>query len=267
MIRPNDEVVWVERNSRAYFDAQGRVLRIIGMAADITHRKKTEEALSSVSRRLIQTQEAERARIARDLHDDIGQRLALLAVTIEQLTHSRSHATDEDRGLLGALQSQTAEITSSVQALAHELHSSRLEHLGVVDAMKGFCAELSSQQRVEVHFGHTDVPPGVPAETSLCLFRVMQEALHNALRHSGVRRFDVELRGAPEGLRLVIRDYGSGFDPETAIDQGGLGLTSMKERLKLVGGELLIESRPSRGTTIVARVPCAQLVTEFTDRA
>jgi signal transduction histidine kinase len=142
-----------------------------------------------------------------------------------------------------------------VQAIAHELHSSRLQHLGVVAAMKGFCAELSTQQKVEVEFAHVDVLPGVPAETSLCLFRVLQEALHNAVRHSGVRQFEVQLRGTPNALQLTVRDKGLGFDFETAIDRGGLGLTSMKERLKLVGGELLIKSRPNRGTTIVARVP------------
>jgi PAS domain S-box-containing protein len=255
MIRPDGEVVWVERNSRAYFDAHGRVLRIIGMAADITQRKRAEEALSSVSRRLIQAQEAERARIARELHDDIGQRLALLTVTLEQLTHTRLNRSDEARTHLDSLQIQTAEIAASVQGLAHELHSSRLQHLGVVVAMKGFCAELSAQQKIEVDFDHADVPSDVPAETALCLFRVLQEALHNAVRHSGVRQFEVQLRGMPEALQLTVNDKGFGFDPETASDGRGLGLTSMKERLKLVGGELLIESRPRRGTTIVARVP------------
>jgi len=255
MIRPDGEVVWVERNSRAYFDADGRVLRIIGMAADITQRKRGEEALSSISRRLIQAQEAERARIARDLHDDIGQRLALLSMTLEQLTHVRSHTSDEGRSLLDSLQTQSAEISGSVQAIAHELHSSRLQHLGVVAAMKGFCAELSTQQKVVVDFGYADVLPGLPAETSLCLFRVLQEALHNAVRHSGVRQFEVQLRGAADALQLTVRDKGLGFDPDHAIDGRGLGLTSMKERLKLVGGELLIKSGSGRGTTIVARVP------------
>ena len=255
MIRPNGEVVWVERNSRAYFDAHGQVLRIIGMAADVTQRKRGEEALSSISRRLIQAQEAERARIARDLHDDIGQRLALMSVTVEQLTHTRLRASDEGRSLLDSLQTQTAEISASVQAIAHELHSSRLQHLGVAAAMKGFCAELSTQQKVEVDFSSADVPPGVPAETSLCLFRVLQEALHNAVRHSGVRQFEVQLRGTANALQLTVRDKGSGFDPESAIDGRGLGLTSMKERLKQVGGELLIKSGSRRGTTIVARVP------------
>jgi len=255
MIRPDGEVVWVERNSRAHFDEHGRILRIIGMVSDITQRKRGEEALSSVSRRLIQAQEAERARIARDLHDDIGQRLALLTMTLEQLTHIRSHTSDEGRSHLDALRAQAADISASVRALAHELHSSRLQHLGVVAAMKGFCAELSAQQKIEVDFGGAETQPGVPAETALCLFRVLQEALHNAVRHSGVRQFEVQLRDTTDALQLTVRDKGSGFDPETAIDGGGLGLTSMKERLKLVGGELLIKSRPSGGTTIVARVP------------
>ena len=255
MIRPDGEVVWVERNSRAYFDEHGRVLRVIGMVADITQRKRAEEALSSLSRRLIQAQEAERARIARDLHDDIGQRLALLTVTVEQLTEIRSHTSDEGRSHLDALRAQTAEISASVRALAHELHSSRLQYLGVVAATKGFCAELAAQHKVEVDFSSAEIQPGVPAETALCLFRVLQEALHNAVRHSGARQFEVQLRETPNALQLTVRDKGSGFDPETAVAGGGLGLTSMKERLKLVSGELLIKSRPSRGTTIVARVP------------
>ena len=255
MIRPDGEIVWVERNSRAQFDEHGRVLRIIGMVADVTQRKRAEEALSSLSRRLIQAQEAERARIARDLHDDIGQRLALLTVTVEQLTDTPSHTSDEGRSHLDALRTQTAEISASVRALAHELHSSRLQYLGVVAAMKGFCAELAAQQKVEVDFGAAEIQPGVPAETGLCLFRVLQEALHNAVRHSGVRQFEVQLRETPDALQLTVRDKGSGFDPDTAVAGGGLGLTSMNERLKLVSGELLIKSRPSRGTTIVARVP------------
>jgi PAS domain S-box-containing protein len=252
MIRPDGEVVWVERNSRAYFDEHGRVFRIIGMAADITQRKQAEEALSSLSRRLIQAQEAERARIARDLHDDIGQRLAVLTMTLERI---RSHTSDAGRSHVDALLAQNAEISASVRALAHELHSSRLQHLGVVDAMKGFCHEVSAQQKVDVDFSGTDIQSGVPAETALCLFRVLQEALHNAVRHSGVRRFDVQLREKPDALQLTVRDKGSGFDPATAIAGGGLGLTSMKERLKLVGGDLLIKSRSGKGTSVVAHVP------------
>ena len=255
MFRPDGEIVWVERNSRAYFDERGQVVRTIGMVADVTQRKRGEEALSSLSRRLIQAQEAERARIARDLHDDIGQRLAVLMMRLEELTDVRSHTSDSSRSLLDVVRAQTVDISASVRALAHELHSSSLQHLGVVAAMKAFCEELSAQQKIAVDFRHTEIQPGVPAETALCLFRVSQEALHNAVRHSGVRQFEVQLSDTPDALQLTVRDKGSGFDAETAIAAGGLGLTSMRERLKLVGGELLIKSGPSRGTTIVARVP------------
>ncbi len=254
MIRPDGSVIWVERHSRAYFDDDGRMLRTVGMVADITQRKLAEEALSSVSRRLIEAQEGERARIARELHDDIGQRLAILAVTLDEI----KLLTTKSRGELGsgidALQRQTSEISSAIHSLSHELHSSKLELLGAVVAMRGFCAELSGQQKVEVDFSHKDVPQRVPPEIALCLFRVMQEALHNAVRHSGVRQFAVQLEGTSHALRLTVRDEGVGFDAGTTASRG-LGLTSMKERLKLVGGTLSIQSQLKQGSTIVASVP------------
>jgi signal transduction histidine kinase len=254
MIRPDGSVIWVERHSRAYFDDNGRMLRTVGMVADITQRKLAEEALSSVSRRLIEAQEGERARIARELHDDIGQRLAILAVTLDEI----KILTAQSRGEVGigieALQRQTSEISSAIHALSHELHSSKLELLGAVVAMRGFCAELSGQQKVDVDFSHKDVPQRVPSEIALCLFRVMQEALHNAVRHSGVRQFAVQLEGTSHALKLTVRDQGVGFDCGVTGSRG-LGLTSMKERLKLVGGTLSIQSQLKQGSTIVASVP------------
>ena len=142
-----------------------------------------------------------------------------------------------------------------MQALSHELHSPRLLHLGVVAAMRGFCEELSGQKNVEIDFGYENVPGSVPPDVSLCLFRVLQEALHNAVRHSRVRHFDVHLRGTGDAVDLTVRDEGVGFDVDAASRGLGLGLTSMKERLKLVGGELVIESQSARGTTVLARAP------------
>jgi PAS domain S-box-containing protein len=254
MIRPDGSVIWVERHSRAYFDDNGRMLRTVGMVADVTQRKLAEEALSSVSRRLIDAQEGERARIARELHDDIGQRLAILAVTLDEIKLLTSKSRGELGSGIDALQRQTSEISSAIHALSHELHSSKLELLGAVVAMRGFCAELSGQQKVEVDFSHKDVPQRVPPEIALCLFRVMQEALHNAVRHSGVRQFAVQLEGTSHALRLTVRDEGVGFDAGTTASRG-LGLTSMKERLKLVGGTLSIQSQLKQGSTIVASVP------------
>jgi PAS domain S-box-containing protein len=255
LMRPDGSVIWVERCSRAYFDEKGAPTRIIGMVADVTQRKLAEEALSSVSRRLIEAQESERARIARDLHDDIGQRLALLSLELGQLKDVPTHQPGEIDSSVDALLRQTGAIASDIQALSHELHSSKLQLLEVVAAIGGFCREIAEQQEITIDFTNEGVPDDVPPDIALCLFRVLQEALRNAERHSQVRAFSVDLRGTPDAIRLTVRDAGRGFDPHSAARGGGLGLTSMRERLKLVGGDLVIDSQLAKGTTIVARVP------------
>jgi len=177
---------------------------------------------------------------------------------LEHVTGLLPDSASAALGRLNELQQQAEEITADVQALSHDLHSSRLRHLGVVVAMRGFCEELSGQKHVVITFGHQNVPATVPPDVSLCLFRVLQEALHNAVRHSQVRHFDVNLRGHEQTLDLSVRDEGIGFDIDVASRGPGLGLTSMKERLKLIGGELIIESRSAGGTTIQARAPVRQ---------
>jgi PAS domain S-box-containing protein len=255
VIHPDGSVVWLEKNAHAFFDGKGTILRMIGMVADITERKLAEEAISGMNRRLIEAQEAERARIARDLHDDIGQRLAMLSVTLEQ-TKRMAPGSDNDFTIrMDELRKQVQDISAGVYALSHELHSSKLRHMDMIHAMRGFCMELSEQQKVDINFGHKDIPGTVPPEISICLFRVLQEALHNAVKHSKACLFDVEASGNSEAIFLTIRDTGLGFDPEAAMKGRGLGLTSMQERLKLVAGELTIHSQPSGGTTVRARVP------------
>ena len=155
----------------------------------------------------------------------------------------------------GHSESETTEITNDVQLLSHELHSSKLEYLGIVGATKNFCKEFSERQKVEIDFQSHDLPTGLPRELSLSLFRVLQEALRNATKHSGVKRFEVRLWGSTAEIHLTVSDLGAGFDTEAAMKGTGLGLTSMQERLRLVGGELSINSQPKGGTTIHARVP------------
>ena len=256
MVRADGTHRWVGARGEAHRDSTGRIVRLQGTVQDITERKLAEEALSRVNGRLIEAQESERARIARDLHDDVSQRLALLALGLEQVKGLLPDSPgSEALGCVDALQKQTAEIIADVQALSHELHPPRLLYLGVVAAMRGFCEELSRQKSAEIHFRYENVPGKVPPDVSLCLFRVLQEALHNAVRHSQVRHFDVQLCGTGDALDLTVRDKGVGFDVDEANRGRGLGLTSMKERLKLVGGELFIESRSTRGTTVLARAP------------
>ena len=143
----------------------------------------------------------------------------------------------------------------AMKALSHRLHSSKLEYLGIVIAGKSFCKELSDQQRVEIDFAHAGVPSDVPKEISLCLFRVLQEALQNAVKHSGARHFKVELLATSEDISLSVHDSGRGFDPAKEVASTGLGLVSMRERVRMINGELTIESRPNSGTTVKVRAP------------
>ena len=233
-------------------DAEGTVVAAAAILRDITERKQAEEAMSNVSRRLIEAQEQERIRIARDLHDDIGQRLALLALNLTGLTGGRLSRL-RLHGQSADLQRQVADIAAGVQALSHELHSSRLELLGITAAMRHFCGEFATRQKATVDFESRDLPAHVSPDVSLCLFRILQEALHNAAKHSGVRRFEVRLWGAHGQVHLTVSDHGKGFDPDQARLGRGIGLVSMQERVKLVGGDLTIESGPQHGTTIHAR--------------
>jgi PAS domain S-box-containing protein len=221
---------------------------------DITERKLAEAALANVSRKLIEAQEQERTRIGRELHDDIGQRLALLAVELQQL-HENSVILPEVRNRLNELQKQTSEIAADIQSLSHELHSAKLQYLGIAGAMRGFCREFGEQQKVEIDFQTHDLPSPLSADISLCLFRVLQEALHNSAKHSGVRHFEARLWGTSDEIHLTVKDSGVGLDRELAKASQGLGLISMEERLKLLKGTLSIESQPKFGTTIHACVP------------
>jgi PAS domain S-box-containing protein len=262
-IHIDDEVFW--RASGTSFPAeywsypQRKGKQVVGAVVtflDITERKGTEATLVDVGRRLLGAEELERARIARELHDDIGQRLALLTVELAQLPSYLSGLSDDATRYLGELQSQTAEIAGDVQSLSHKLHSSKLEYLGIATAMKAFCRDLSAKQKVEIVFSHDDIAKTLPSAISLCLFRVLQESLNNALKHSGVRYFEAQLRESANAIDLTIHDTGAGFEvAETMKSSAGIGLTSMSERIKLAGGKLSIQSAPGHGTTIRAHVP------------
>jgi signal transduction histidine kinase len=215
---------------------------------------KSQEALRMVSRRLIEAQEEERARLARELHDDINQRLALVAM---RLDHARREPADEARlrEEMGGAARQIASLATDVQSLSHRLHSSTLEIIGLERAAAALCRELSAQHDLTIDFHCECIIRQMPVEISLCLFRVLQEALQNAAKHSGSAQFDVSLRSGDAGVELTIRDSGTGFDLEESRRRRGLGLTSMNERVKLAGGELSIDSAPGRGTLVCARVP------------
>jgi PAS domain S-box-containing protein len=253
--RHDGEYRWILDTGVPRFNGDGSFAGYIGSCVDVTERKLAEEALSGLSRKLIEAHEEERTWIARELHDDVNQRIALLAIELGRFERDFPDAPAEACRHIEEAQKHLSDLGMDIQALSHRLHSSKLEYLGIVAAARSFCKELSEQQKVEVEFSTADIPQNLPQEVSLCLFRVLQEALQNAVKHSRVGHFTVQLRGAQDEVELVVSDSGVGFNPDAAMSGRGLGVISMQERLHLVKGELSIESKPNCGTTIRARVP------------
>ena len=250
-VRKNGVQFWGRLNVSLWRNEDGEPPLVFAFVEDITDRKLSELALASLSRRLIEAQEQERLRISRELHDDIVQRVALLAIELQQLQEHPFEA----RGRIAILRKQTAEIAADIQSLSHELHSAKLQLLGIAAATKSFCQEFETQQKVEIDFRTDDLPDVLPPDISLCFFRVLQETLRNAAKHSSVRHFEVRLWGTSSEIHLTVSDSGVGFNREAAKASPGLGLISMEERLKMLNGTFSIESQPQHGTTIHARVP------------
>jgi PAS domain S-box-containing protein len=255
-LRRSDGVYrWMFDVASPRLNGDGSFGGFIGSAIDTTDQKLAQQALENVSGQLIEAQEKERSRIARDLHDDICQRLALLSMELGQVNRSSNGSPETMKKSLEDIRKHCSEIAGDVQALSHQLHSSKLDYLGIVSAMRGFCTELSKQHELNIEFSERNVPAQLPKDVSLCLFRIAQEALHNAVKYSGVSQFTVDLSGVEGAVQLMISDAGAGFDVEEAKKNRGLGLLSMQERIHLVHGTFSVESRRGHGTRIIAAVP------------
>jgi len=226
--------------------------RVLCMVRDVTESKRAMELNRDLAGRLIASQEAERQRIARELHDDLSQKIALLTIELDQLAPAFTS------GGLGfaKLREQMNEIASDVHDLSHELHPSKLQILGLPSAMKSLCRDISRQRGVDVVFTHGIIPPAVDPNVSLCLYRIAQEALHNVARHSQAREAQVNLTCSDASVELQIADSGVGFDARAHHD--GLGLISMRERVTLLHGHLAIHTAPGSGTRIGVRIPLEQ---------
>jgi PAS domain S-box-containing protein len=249
-LHKSGRIVYTASSASLIRSRNGEPQYFVGEVLDVTMRKEAEQALADMTRKLIAAQEQERARIARELHDDINQRLAMLGIELERLQDNPSAVWSR----VQELRKQTTELSNDVQGLSHDLHSSQLEYLGVVAGMKSWCKEFGKRQGMQIDC-RQDVRSSLPQEIGLCLFRVLQEALHNAAKHSGVKRIEVQLHEESDEIHLTIRDLGKGFDVEAAKKGRGLGLTSMQERVRLVNGTIEIQSQPMGGTTIHVRVP------------
>jgi signal transduction histidine kinase len=206
-----------------------------------------------LSGRLIDFQEKERSRLARELHDDFNQRLAVLAIDLERAAQTVSDSPASQR--LHELWNRAREIGTDLHSLSHRLHSSTLESLGLVLGVSSLCGEFAEQHGIQVDFTNEDVPRSVPPDIALCLFRVAQEGLRNMRRHSGASRAEVRLEGAEQSISLSVSDKGIGFDPHSARARAGLGMRSMQERLRLLAGRFEVRSQPGGGTVIYVWVP------------
>jgi PAS domain S-box-containing protein len=250
--RHDGEFRWIASGGVPRFEADGSFAGFVGSALDITDRKRAEEALSTLSQRLIEAQEGERARLARELHDDINQRLALVIWQLEGLARDAQALPAHVANQIARVREEVVALGCDVQALSHRLHPPRLGLLGLELSAAALCREVVEQQGMEINFRAEAIPKRLSPRISLCFYRVLQEALQNAIKHSGVRRVDVSLCGGGDQIELVIRDAGVGFDAEKAARKTGLGLTSMPERMKALHGQLFIDSTPGCGTSVRA---------------
>jgi signal transduction histidine kinase len=204
---------------------------------------------------LIRAQEEERSRVARELHDDLNQRLALLSIELEQLGQRIPVKQSAIRARVEHLRTQAEEISSEVHRLSYQLHPAKLDHLGLIAATKSYCDEVSSHQCLKIKFRHETIPATLPKDLTLAIFRIVQESLNNVVKHSGATEVNVALEGTAETVRLSVLDNGRGFDVASIASKRGLGFISMRERLRLIGGEMSVMSKPSLGTQISVSVP------------
>ena len=227
----------------------------ISSNANSGHVKMEEEARNGVIGRLIAVQEEERKRIAREIHDDYSQRLAMLAIDLEEFAEEiRNSPVDAGERLL-EIWNGISELGADLHSLSHSLHSSTLESLGLIEGARAFCEEFAGQQKIQVDFAHENVPRDVPEDAALCLFRIVQESLRNVKRHSGADTAEVRLEASGENLHLSVADRGMGFRVNKRSARDGIGIRSMEERLRSLGGHLEIDSRPMEGTRIDAWLP------------
>jgi PAS domain S-box-containing protein len=246
--------IWIHHLARvARRESDGQAVTTFGVVRDVTTRKRAEVQLHELSQRLIRAHEEERALIARELHDDVTQRLAVLAIDV-----GRVAADASGRGqaaAMGAVREELGRVSEDIHALAYQLHPAVLEELGLVEALRAECERQGRRGGLAFSVDLEPLLPVVGKDLALCLFRVTQEALNNVVRHAGARAASVTLRQMDGGVLVAVRDDGVGFDPEQPGVRMHLGLASMRERVRLVNGTLDFESAPGQGTTVVVWVP------------
>lgn len=261
--RPDGSVRWIQARGSGYCDNSGKPLYMIGVVFDVTERKQSEQERVELTARLINAQEDEQTRLAMELHDDICQKITVVAVNLR--TVASLIKDDEARTLLEETIRATSTLGEDIQSLSHRMHPRTLELLGLVGGIKSLCQELAPEDAIHIEFDYVDVPSQLPAGTALALFRIVQEALHNVIKHSGASRAEVSLKGDPAGISLMIFDNGVGIEHTAELSQG-VGVWGMQERARMLDGIFRIQSRPEiDGTRIVVVVPHSTSVADGCD--
>jgi PAS domain S-box-containing protein len=255
--RQDQRVIWLEESGRAFFEPNGKITKVVGMTSDVTESRQAESVLRELSGRLISSQEEERRRVARELHDHIGQELALLCIQAQRVDSGLSDEEHTTRSDVHELYRRIKEIATDVSKLSHRLHSSELDFLGLSAAADRLCRDFANQYGIDMDCKIRNVPSRMDSGKSLCFYRVLQEALQNVVKHSHATRVVVELLGKDDQLTLKVSDNGSGFEVDKVRFESGLGLVSIRERLNLVGGRHTIYSKIGHGTTLTATVSIA----------
>jgi len=243
-----------ERTEWKWVAAPLIILCLIVFALYVRLKLARDRALG-LSGMLITAQEKERGRLASEIHDDFSQRMALLALGLENAKDAIEASPDEAVRQVHALLRSASEIGADLHTLSHRLHSSTLEKLGLVPGVSALCKEFALQHAIEVDFMANDIPRSIPPDVSLCVFRIVQEGLRNLMKHSGAAKAQVHLRMAAQRIVVTIRDEGIGFDVGELGNKEGLGIRSMEERAYLLGGRFKVYSELGKGTEIVASVP------------
>lgn len=247
---------WIVCNGAPRYEADGAFDGYTGAAVDLTERRLAEEARASIRQRLVDAQEDERARIARRLHDDVVQRLSILSFNLHASKRRLPASAIESYREIEEACTEVSTLATDVLALAQGLHPARLDYLGIAAAAQALCRETARHSGIHINFTAGPLPGNLSTRITRSIYRVLQEALQNAVKHSGAETIDVLLHGRREEIELTVRDSGSGFNVETTKGLG-LGLPAMKERLHAVRGRLVITSQLRGGTTIQACVPLA----------
>lgn len=265
------EIKWIYSTGRPYFKSNGEPDRLRGVSIDITDRKIMEEELQAreaclrdsqkelqhIAGRLISAKEQELSRLSRELHDDLTQRLAVLAIEAGklELKLGESEVSQDESTMISRIKDGLIKISEDVHRISRQLHPTILDDLGLIRAIESECAAFKQRKNIEILFTKENVPDRFSADIPLCLYRIVQEGLNNITNHSGAKRCEILLRGGDETIHLAIKDKGVGFDPVEVREKTGLGLISMRERVQLINGNFSIDTKPGKGTIIQVCIP------------